>query len=691
MSIRVTNILNLEELTELSPQDWVIVKQVSTGKDKRMRSSLLQVGGSTDSFLYDPNPAIEYSEGQIREYNNKYWEWVNPTDGNTIPTVSNTDWEEVELANESVTEEWSDTKTYRRHGSTVKRNGGLFALRDSVDLPYKTASFVTADWESLSSGGGGGGDLSQQDVDTIQELEALVVGLAEKFDSKLNVSDFTPPIANADSPYADIAARDADQANQTVGYFYEVTDASADATVDSGGAVYQLREIPLPFAGTQLEYVKWQEDENNDFVLGSQINSIALLKSFVSGLQAEFDKYLALDDTSSLGRQIAEISNNGALKTLLNYLTEGTNELASGLTITKTGFPNGQVSISGEVFRFDGPNNMVFQVAGSIFVLRMPSPDGTKLFVQAFTPTNNGDFYEIGVDTGNSIVSGLIFKTDGEVVHRNGGTVKKPLRAEDDLSSESSALAYLQRVTADARYYQRFQVDQRTGLLSNGNTADTSNLVAMINEVLAIAQSAAGGGGTPLLYADLDASSGNLPTVGSGDSDAIRVGDRWLITVAGTLSDGTNPDVAVEINDVLTAKTANANDLTDFVVSQGNSEIATQGEAQAATNNVKRMTPVTSRQQFRSLISDALLAILQNVEEAFTTVLKDKLDNIQANATANATNAALRDRSTHTGTQELSTISDAGSIASKNFWQGTQSAYDAIVTKDADTLYFITG
>lgn len=31
-----------------------------------------------------------------------------------------------------------------------------------------------------------------------------------------------------------------------------------------------------------------------------------------------------------------------------------------------------------------------------------------------------------------------------------------------------------------------------------------------------------------------------------------------------------------------------------------------------------------------------------------------------------------------------------GTMASKNFWAGTQAAYDAIVSKDVNTLYFIT-
>ncbi len=46
-------------------------------------------------------------------------------------------------------------------------------------------------------------------------------------------------------------------------------------------------------------------------------------------------------------------------------------------------------------------------------------------------------------------------------------------------------------------------------------------------------------------------------------------------------------------------------------------------------------------------------------------------------------------RANHTGTQTLATISDAGSIASKGFWSGTQLAYNGLGTYDPNTLYLI--
>jgi hypothetical protein len=56
---------------------------------------------------------------------------------------------------------------------------------------------------------------------------------------------------------------------------------------------------------------------------------------------------------------------------------------------------------------------------------------------------------------------------------------------------------------------------------------------------------------------------------------------------------------------------------------------------------------------------------------AFTSTLKTKLDGIATGATANATDAQLRDRSTHTGTQAAGTITGLGGAATLNV--GTSS------------------
>jgi len=62
----------------------------------------------------------------------------------------------------------------------------------------------------------------------------------------------------------------------------------------------------------------------------------------------------------------------------------------------------------------------------------------------------------------------------------------------------------------------------------------------------------------------------------------------------------------------------------------------------------------------------ANLAVLDATTASYTTAEKTKLGGIATSATANSTDAQLRDRSTHTGTQAFSTITGAGTLASLN-------------------------
>ena len=97
--------------------------------------------------------------------------------------------------------------------------------------------------------------------------------------------------------------------------------------------------------------------------------------------------------------------------------------------------------------------------------------------------------------------------------------------------------------------------------------------------------------------------------------------------------------------------------------------------------------------------------------ESFTSAEKNKLAAVAAGATANATDAQLRDRSTHTGTQAISTVTGlqtaldgkAATIHShavadvtglqgtldalserQNNWIGTQAEYDALPQAQRD-------
>lgn len=90
-------------------------------------------------------------------------------------------------------------------------------------------------------------------------------------------------------------------------------------------------------------------------------------------------------------------------------------------------------------------------------------------------------------------------------------------------------------------------------------------------------------------------------------------------------------------------------------------------------------------------IPDGSFSVMMNYNERI------KLNGVELNATKNAPDSALRDRSTHTGTQPISSVAGlqtalddkVGSQYVDILWRGTQSSYDALPSKDPRTLYFI--
>lgn len=86
----------------------------------------------------------------------------------------------------------------------------------------------------------------------------------------------------------------------------------------------------------------------------------------------------------------------------------------------------------------------------------------------------------------------------------------------------------------------------------------------------------------------------------------------------------------------------------------------------------------------------------------YTTTDRDKLAGIATNATKNTTDAQLRDRGTHTGFQDISTVTNLQTELNNRpptvstspnkptgIWYGTQAQYDAIATKVSTVEYRI--
>lgn len=98
--------------------------------------------------------------------------------------------------------------------------------------------------------------------------------------------------------------------------------------------------------------------------------------------------------------------------------------------------------------------------------------------------------------------------------------------------------------------------------------------------------------------------------------------------------------------------------------SAGSYAAASHTHAQAdITNLVSDLAGKASTSHNHDGVYQPLATVLTNTTASFTTAQETKLSGIASGATANATDAQLRDRSTHTGTQTAATISDFSTAA----------------------------
>jgi hypothetical protein len=113
-----------------------------------------------------------------------------------------------------------------------------------------------------------------------------------------------------------------------------------------------------------------------------------------------------------------------------------------------------------------------------------------------------------------------------------------------------------------------------------------------------------------------------------------------------TAAQGTKADTAVQPDD---ARLTDSREWTAATV--------TQAEAEAGTATTRRAWTAQRVRQAIDAVIGAIGNATQTVAGWMSPADKTKLDGIQTGATANATDAELRDRSTHTGTQAIATVS----------------------------------
>lgn len=98
---------------------------------------------------------------------------------------------------------------------------------------------------------------------------------------------------------------------------------------------------------------------------------------------------------------------------------------------------------------------------------------------------------------------------------------------------------------------------------------------------------------------------------------------------------------------------------TDYwILVSGQIQSANSDEATTGQDNKKYLTPKTNLDALINWLGTGLSwnSVGKKINSLFTQSLKDKLDGIQSEATKNASDAQLRDRSTHTGEQPINSI-----------------------------------
>lgn len=151
-----------------------------------------------------------------------------------------------------------------------------------------------------------------------------------------------------------------------------------------------------------------------------------------------------------------------------------------------------------------------------------------------------------------------------------------------------------------------------------------------------------------------------LPVVDISETETKKV------KVSNLLVDQITADERTKLAGIETGATANETDAhlksranhtgtqTASTISDFDTEVANNSSVTANSAKVSADGSVTTHSDVTNAGSGRII----------TTTERNKLSGIASGATANATDATLKNRANHTGTQTLSTISDAGTSAS---------------------------
>lgn len=196
---------------------------------------------------------------------------------------------------------------------------------------------------------------------------------------------------------------------------------------------------------------------------------------------------------------------------------------------------------------------------------------------------------------------------------------------------------------------------------------------AITNFVEAVQDAAAGllvaGSNVSLNYDDVANTLTISATGGSGGLDAEGVRDVIGSALMGSGLVTVTADDAGDTITVSTTATANSPDATLLSRSNhtGSQPISTITDLQSALDDLASDPPPAGSVTDASVAADAAISLSKTVDSgsrlAMTSAERTKLTGVASGATANATDAQLRDRATHTGTQAASTVTGLAAVA----------------------------
>lgn len=232
----------------------------------------------------------------------------------------------------------------------------------------------------------------------------------------------------------------------------------------------------------------------------------------------------------------------------------------------------------------------------------------------------NNDFYKVSV-SGTTTIDGVSSWAVGDEIRFNGTSWQK-IAAYNAVTSVNGNIGAVTITKTD---------------LNLGNVDNTSD----VNKPISIATQTA---------LDLKLNATHAGTGGTAHSNATTGTAGFMSATDKTKLDG-----------IASGATANATDaqLRDRSTHTGTQTIATISGLQTSLDLKLDATHAGTGGTAHAAATTSVAGFMSSAD-------KSKLDGVQAGATANATDADLRDRSTHTGTQAHTTITGLGNSATRN-------------------------